>query len=134
DLGAVHLQQDAAQVLGRVAVVDPLERDDEPSESADGVRAGLLDTQGLRHGAGLWRTAGLRHGAPSGGRRVGAQHRPGGEPLLRLIGADVHAHLAADTVRPDDLPDDEQHQYVSMISTRTPRPPIDVTTWRSALA
>src|SRR5690606_13257743 len=75
-----------------------------------------------------------RDGAPSGGRRVGAQHRPGGEPLLRLIGADVHEHLAADTVRPDDLPDDEQHQYVSMISTRTPRPPIDVTTWRSALA
>src|SRR5262249_52398542 len=80
----------------------------------------------------------LRHGQRSGRRRVGREDRPGGVTLIRRVGAHVHHDLAVHPVRAHDPADDELHgrrdQYASTMSTRTPRPPTDVITWRRALA
>src|SRR5215469_16548126 len=85
-VGSVHRQQDAAQRLG-VGAADNLREADQqtpavPSRRRDGQRSHL--------------------------RRVGGKHGPVGEPLVRIVGADLDRQLPAEPVRPDDPAD---HQW-----------------------
>jgi hypothetical protein len=93
-LGGVQGEPGSAQFIGLVPVGDPGELDQEPA----GMPAQRVDPE--RAGRG----------------RVGGQHAAHGEAPVRLVGAYLHRHLAADPVRPGDPADDQLHDGLRRVS------------------
>ncbi|GII16878.1 hypothetical protein Ppa05_36040 [Planomonospora parontospora subsp. antibiotica] len=58
----------------------------------------------------------------TGGRGVGGEHRPGGEAALRVVGADLDGHIAAEPVRTADPAYDKLHaRLLSVVSKESRR-------------